>query len=125
MDVLKLRNDFPVLRDNPNLAYLDNGAMALKPDCVIDAVDNYYRKYGCNVHRGVYKLSYEATDMYEKARQEIADFINAKFEEVVFTRGSSASLNLVALSYGLNNIKPGDEIITSELEHHSDRKSVV
>jgi cysteine desulfurase/selenocysteine lyase len=119
MDVLKLRNDFPVLRDNPNLAYLDNGAMALKPDCVIDAVDNYYRKYGCNVHRGVYKLSYEATDMYEKARQEIADFINAKFEEVVFTRGSSASLNLVASSYGLNNIKPGDEIITSELEHHS------
>ena len=119
MDALKLKKDFPVLRDNPNLAYLDNAAMALKPDCVIDAIDNYYKKYGCNVHRGVYKLSYEATDLYEKSRQIIADFINAKFEEVVFTRGASQSLNLVATSYGLNNIKPGDEIITSELEHHS------
>ena len=80
MDALKFKKDFPVLRDNPDMAYLDNAAMALKPDCVIEAVDNYYKQYGCNVHRGVYRLSYEATDLYEKARQTIADFINDKFE---------------------------------------------
>lgn len=119
VNVNKLRNDFPVLRDNPNLAYLDSAAMALKPDCVIEAVDNYYKKLGVNVHRGVYKLSYEATDLYEEARAKIAKFINADFEEVVFTRGASSALNLVAMSYGLNFLKPGDEIITSELEHHS------
>ncbi len=115
----KIRNDFPVLRENPKLAYLDNAAMALKPDCVIQTIEDYYRKLGVNVHRGVYKLSYEATDLYEEARNKIAKFINADFEEVVFTRGASASLNLVASSYGLNFLKPGDEIITSELEHHS------
>ena len=119
MNIDKLRNDFPVLRDNPKLAYLDNAAMALKPDCVIQAVDNYYSKLGVNVHRGVYKLSYEATDLYEEARDIIAKFINASFEEDVFTRGASSSLNLVALSYGLSFLKEGDEIITSELEHHS------
>ena len=119
MDILKLRNDFPVLRENKELAYLDNAAMALKPDCVINAVNNYYEHYGVNVHRGVYQLSYEATDMYEEARNTIASFINASFEEVVFTRGASQSLNLVASSYGLHNINPGDEVITTELEHHS------
>ncbi|MGM9970406.1 MAG: aminotransferase class V-fold PLP-dependent enzyme [Anaeroplasma sp.] len=119
MNVDKLRNDFPVLRNNKGLAYLDNAAMALKPDCVIKAVDDYYSKLGVNVHRGVYKLSYEATDLYEEARNTIAKFINADFENIVFTRGASASLNLVALSYGSNFLKPGDEIITSELEHHS------
>jgi len=93
--------------------------MALKPDCVIDAVNDYYSRLGCNVHRGVYKLSYEATDKYEEAREVIAKFINADFNDVVFTRGASASLNLVASSYGLNFLHEGDEIITSELEHHS------
>lgn len=119
MNLDKIRNDFPVLRQNPKLAYLDNAAMALKPDCVIEAVDNYYSKLGVNVHRGVYKLSYEATDLYEESRGTIAKFIHADFDEVVFTRGASASLNLVASSYGMSNICEGDEIITSELEHHS------
>ena len=119
MDLGKIRACFPVFRNEPNLAYLDSAAMALKPDCVINAVNDYYTKEGVNVHRGVYRLSYEATDKYEQARQIIADFINAKFEETVFTRGASASLNLVASSYGLNNLKPGDEVITTELEHHS------
>ena len=119
MDINKIRNDFPVFRENPNLAYLDSAAMALKPDCVIKAVDDYYNKLGVNVHRGVYRLSYEATDRYEEARTTIAKFLNCDFEDVVFTRGSSASLNLVASSYGLNFLKPGDEVITSELEHHS------
>ncbi len=117
--VAKLRNDFPVLRENPKLAYLDNAASTLKPDCVIDSVKNYYQKLGVNVHRGVYKLSYLATDAYEEARQKVADFIHADFEEIVFTRGASAALNLVASSYGMTFLKPGDEVITTELEHHS------
>ena len=116
---MNYRKDFNVFRNNPNLAYLDNAAMALKPDCVIDAIDNYYKNYGVNVHRGVYQLSYEATDLYEEARTTIAKFINASFEEVVFTRGASASLNLVAQSYGMTFINEGDEVITTELEHHS------
>lgn len=119
VNINELRNDFPVLRENPNLAYLDNAAMALKPDCVINALNDYYSRLGVNVHRGVYKLSYEATDLYEEARNVIAKFINAEFEEIVFTRGASSALNLVAQSYGLTFLKPGDEIITSELEHHS------
>lgn len=112
------KNDFEVLTEK-KLAYLDNAAMALKPRCVVEAIDNYYSKYGCNVHRGVYALSYEATEMYEEARGVVANFINANEEEIVFTKGTTNSLNLIALSYGMDNINEGDEIITSELEHHS------
>lgn len=119
IDVAKLRQDFPVLKNNPNIAYLDNAASTLKPTCVINEVDDYYNKLGVNVHRGVYQLSYLATDAYEEARNKVANFINADFEEIVFTRGASSALNLVALSYGMNNLKPGDEVITTELEHHS------
>ncbi len=119
MDINEIRQEFQIFRNEPNLAYLDNAAMALKPDRVIKAVDDYYHNYGVNVHRGVYRLSYMATDKYEEARNTIADFIGAKFEEVVFTRGASSALNLVALSYGMNNIQAGDEVITTELEHHS------
>lgn len=119
MNITEIRNNFSVLVDNPNLAYLDNAASSLKPKCVIDALDYYYNKLGVNVHRGVYKLSYEATELYEDARSKIAKFINSDFEEVVFTRGASNSLNLVASSYGMDFINAGDEIITSELEHHS------
>ncbi|MDE6408545.1 MAG: SufS family cysteine desulfurase [Anaeroplasmataceae bacterium] len=119
MNVAKLRKDFPVLEENPKLAYLDNAASTLKPNCVIEAVDKYYRELGVNVHRGVYKLSYLATDAYEEARGKVADFINASFDEIVFTRGASSALNLVAASYGANTLKPGDEVITTELEHHS------
>ena len=116
---MNYREDFNVFREKPNLAYLDNAAMALKPDCVINAIDNYYKNYGVNVHRGVYQLSYEATDLYDEARTTIAKFINSSFEEVVFTRGASSSLNLVAQSYGMSFINEGDEVITTELEHHS------
>ncbi len=119
MDISKIRSDFQVFNDNPKLCYLDSAAMALKPKPVIDAINDYYSHLGVNVHRGVYGLSYQATDKYEEARAVIAKFINADFEEIVFTRGASASLNLVAESYGMNFINPGDEIITSELEHHS------
>ena len=113
------RDDFPVLVENKDLAYLDNSASSLKPQCVIDAMDYYYNHLGVNVHRGVYELSYEATDLYESAREKIAKFIGCKYEEVVFTRGASSALNLVASSYGMEYIKKGDVIITSEQEHHS------
>lgn len=118
MDAYKLRKDFPIL-DDETLVYLDTAASSLKPTRVIDKLNEYYQKYGVNVHRGVYNLSFVATEEYEGSRQIIADFINAKFKEVVFTKGASSALNLVASSYGLNNIKKGDEIIVSELEHHS------
>ncbi len=119
MDTNEFKKDFPVLIKNPNLHYLDNAASSLKPKCVIDAIDDYYNNYSCNVHRGVYDLSYKATDLYENARKIIAKFINANEDEIVYTRGASAALNLVAQSYGLNFLQEGDEIITSELEHHS------
>lgn len=119
LECMKLRGDFPVLRENQGLVYLDNAASTLKPDCVIKEINNYYEKLGVNVHRGVYKLSYLATDAYEEARGKVAEFINSAFDEVVFTRGASSALNLVAASYAMTFIKEGDEIITSELEHHS------
>ncbi len=119
MDLNDIKKDFPVLVKNPNLHYLDSAASSIKPKCVIDVIDDYYNNYSCNVHRGVYDLSYKATDLYEGARKIIASFINASEDEIVYTRGASAALNLVALSYGLNFLHEGDEIITSELEHHS------
>ncbi len=119
IDVQKIRKEFEIYEDNKDLVYLDSGASSLTPKRVSNVVSDYYNHNGSNVHRGVYKLSYEATEKYEKSRQVIADFINSSFEEVVFTRGASDALNLVASSYGLDNINEGDEIITSELEHHS------
>lgn len=113
------KEDFPVFLSHPDLVYLDSAASSLKCKRVIDKLNAYYNNNGVNVHRGVYSLSYEATDMYEGAREIIAKFINAETEEIVFTRGCSASLNLVASSYGLANLKAGDEVIVSELEHHS------
>lgn len=118
MDVQEIRQDFYLLK-NGNLTYLDNAASTLKPKSVIDAINYYYERLGVNIHRGVYKLSYEATELYEQARAKVAELINCRFEEVVFTRGTSSALNLVASSFGMNNIESGDEIITSELEHHS------
>lgn len=113
------RNDFPVLVNNSNLVYLDTAATSLKPSCVIDKMNEYYQKYGVNVHRGVYHLSYEASLEYEETRNVVAKFLNAKEKEIVYTKGASNGLNLVALSYGMASINEGDEIITSELEHHS------
>lgn len=112
------RSDFPVLQDK-SLVYLDTAASSLTPQVVLDAMDEYYQKYGVNVHRGVYQLSYVATEKYEQARQAVADFLHASFEEIIFTRGASSALNLVASSYGLNHLISDDEILVSELEHHS------
>ena len=116
--VKEIRKDFYILNTS-DIAYLDNANSTLKPNKVVETINHYYERIGVNVHRGVYRLSHQATALYEDARQKIADFINCRFEEVVFTRGASSALNLVASSYGMNNIKEGDEIITSELEHHS------
>ena len=118
LDVNKIRLDFPMYQNHPNLCYLDTGATSLKPKCVIEAMNDYYYNYGVNVHRGVYNLSYLATDKYEEARSEIASFINAKFEEVIFTKNVSQALNLFSLCYQ-DNLEEGDEVISSELEHHS------
>ena len=115
----EFKKDFPIYQKYPNLAYLDSAASSLKCQAVIDKLDHYYNRIGVNVHRGVYRLSYEATDLYEGAREIIANFINSDFEEIVFTRGCSSSLNLVALSYGMEFVNPGDEVIVTELEHHS------
>ena len=120
LDVNSVRKHFPVINNNPKLSYLDSAASSLKPQEVIDSITNYYETLGVNVHRGVYDLSYKATDLYEGARAKIAKFLNAsREEEIVFTRGASAALNLVAQSYGMKFINEGDEVITSELEHHS------
>ncbi len=118
ININKIKENFPVFDNVKDLVYLDSAASSLKPRCVIDKMNYYYEHLGVNVHRGVYNLSYEATDMYEEARYTVSKFINCAFDEVIFTRGASSSLNLVAMSYGMN-IKEGDEIITSELEHHS------
>ncbi|MGL4374331.1 MAG: cysteine desulfurase [Turicibacter sp.] len=123
IDVNRIREDFPILKETMNgktLVYLDSSATTLKPQCVIDAVNNYNAKKTSNVHRGVYKLSNEATELYEGAREKVKNLLNAsKPEEIVFTRGATSALNLVAQSYGMANLSSGDEIIVSELEHHS------
>lgn len=122
MNVDNIRKDFPLLKVNINeksLCYLDNAATSLKPQKVIDAISNYYTNIGASVHRGVYKLSHIATDLYEESREKVAKFINArKTEEIVFTKGTSESLNMISY-YFYDKLKPGDEIIISKLEHHS------
>lgn len=122
-DVAKVRADFPVLtriiRGNP-LVYLDNASTAQKPRAVLEAMDHYYRTTNANVHRGVHTLSGEATSAYEKARERVALFLGAESpREIVFTGGTTASLNLVAQSYAGSVLRPGDEILVTEMEHHS------
>ena len=122
-DVTKIREDFPILRKkvhNKNLVYLDNAATTQKPTYVIDKVNKYYTTMNANIHRGVHALSQEATEEFEGARIQIKQFINALGKnEIVFTRSTTESINLVASSYGRANIKDGDEIIISQMEHHS------
>ena len=118
-DVLEMRKKFPIYESHPDLVYLDTGATSLKPKCVLDKMNEYYTNYGVNIHRGVYNLSYQATDAYDIARSKVAEFLNSSFEEIVFKRNVSEALNFIALTYGENNLKAGDVVITSELEHHS------
>jgi cysteine desulfurase / selenocysteine lyase len=118
IDPKKIRKDFPVYSNNPNLIYFDSAASALKVIDAIKEVDHYHHELGVNAHRGAYHLAYETTKKYEEARITMAEFINADVDEVVFTRGATTSLNMVANHYK-TILKEGDEIITSELEHHS------
>lgn len=113
-----IRKDFPVFAKQPHLTYLDSAASALKVKPVIEQVDFYYNALGVNVHRGAYALAYEATKMFEDARMKVAEWLFAEADEIVFTRGATSALNMVAHGY-IDRLKPGDEIITSELEHHS------
>lgn len=119
LDVSKIRNMFPIYSKHPDIVYLDTGATSLKPKCVLDKMNEYYSEYGVNIHRGVYELSYKATDEYDIAREKVAKFINGSFDEIVFTRNVSEALNFIALNYGDINLKENDVVITSELEHHS------
>ena len=122
-NVNKIRNDFPILNQQVNgcpLVYLDNGATSQKPQSVIDAIVNYYSTTNSNVHRGVHTMSQQATDGYEGARAKVRQFINASDDrEIIFTRNTTEGINLVAHSYGRQNIGPGDDIIVSNMEHHS------
>jgi len=121
--ILKWRMDFPILSTNVNgrpLVYLDNGATTQKPRVVIDAERTYYEEYNSNVHRGVHTLSQRGTDAYEGARAKVQKFINASSsDEIIFVRGTTEAINLVAHSYGRSQIGNGDEIIISAMEHHS------
>ena len=113
------KKDFPILNEK-NITYLDSSATSQKPNKVIDAIQNYYKQINANVHRGAYSLSIEATSAYEEARKKIADFINSPFpEQVIFTKNATESLNLLAYSYGMENLKKDDEIVISIMEHHS------
>lgn len=114
------KKDFPLLRDS-DIAYLDNAATAQRPQAVLDAMDAFYKRHNANPLWGLYELSVEATEDYENARQTVRRFVNAKSSrEIIFTRNTTESINLVAYSYGLNNLKPGDEVLVSIMEHHSD-----
>ncbi len=123
LDIDKIRKDFPILKiksNNKLLVFFDNGASAQKPQIVLDKINEIYKTKYANIHRGIYDLSQKATEAYEESRKKIQKFLNAKSEkEIIFVRGATEGINLVAQSYGLKNFKKGDEIILSQLEHHS------
>ncbi len=122
-DVLAIRREFPILQQEVNghrLAFLDSAASSQKPRAVIDCLEDYYRRYNANVHRGVYRLSEEATFAYERARGKVARFIGAHSQrEIVFVRNTTEAINLVAYSWGNANLRPGDRILLTMMEHHS------
>ncbi|AZH28758.1 cysteine desulfurase [Paenibacillus sp. M-152] len=122
MNTALIREQFPILHQEINghpLVYLDNAATSQKPLAVIEAIKHYYEFDNSNVHRGVHTLGSRATDAYEGAREKVARFLNAKRREIIFTRGTTTALNLVASSYGRANCKEGDEIVITQMEHHS------
>ncbi|MBI4173660.1 MAG: cysteine desulfurase [Candidatus Aenigmarchaeota archaeon] len=122
MDMQGVRADFPILSrtvNNKPLVYFDNAATTQKPVQVMQAMDDYYRQHNANIHRGIHALAEEATEAHENARAKIAKLINAKPEEMVFTRGTTEAINLVAYSWALNRLQKGDEIVSTVMEHHS------
>ena len=123
LDVIRVRQDFPILQRtvrNKPLVYLDSAATTQKPKQVLDALANYYAQQNANIHRGVYVLSAEATAAYDEARRKVQHFVNARSaQEVIFTRNSTESINLVAHSFGRENVGPGDEVLITHMEHHA------
>ena len=116
---MNFKKDFPIF-ENRDISYLDSGATSQKPQYVINAIEEFYKKFNANPHRGAYSLSLEATEQYENTREKIAKFINARNkEEIIFSKNASESLNLIAYSYGLSNLKQNDEVVLSIMEHHS------
>ena len=116
---MNIKEDFPLLQ-NQDIAYLDSGATTQKPKQVIEEIKKFYENYNANPHRGAYTLSMEATEVYENTRTKIAKFINAKHrEEIIFSKNASESLNLIAYSYGMENLKKDEEVVISIMEHHS------
>ncbi len=119
MNLQEIKKDFPIL-ENRNISYLDSGATTQKPIQVINAIQEFYKKNNANPHRGAYSLSIEATEFYENTRTKIAQFINARHrEEIIFSKNATESLNLIAYSYGMTNLKKDDEVVISIMEHHS------
>ena len=113
------KNDFPLLKDS-NIIYLDSGATSQKPLCVIDAEDEFYKKYNANPYRGAYDLSVKATSKYNEARHEVAKFLSSKYdEEIIFRKNATEALNLIAYTYGLDNLQQNDKVVLSIMEHHS------
>lgn len=123
LDITRVRADFPALDQEVNgkpLVYLDNAATSQKPRAVLDVLDAYYEHDNANVHRGIHELSRRATVAYEEARAKVAHFIHAADPaEVVWTRGTTEAINLVAMAWGLDHVGEGDEILLTEMEHHS------
>ncbi len=116
---MNFKDEFPILQER-KISYLDSGATTQKPQCVINAIESYYKECNANPHRGAYSLSIEATEKYESTREKIAKFINARnIEEIIFSKNATESLNLIAYSYGLDNLKKDDEVVLSIMEHHS------
>ena len=120
----EIRNDFPVLnrrvRDDKKLVYLDNAATTQKPNQVIDAITDYYQNHNSNIHRAVHALAEESTEAFEVTRDKIAKFLNIQNrEEIVFVKGTTEAINLVAYSWGRDNVQKGDIVVTTEYEHHS------
>ena len=116
---MNFKDEFPILQER-KISYLDSGATTQKPQCVINAIESYYKECNANPHRGAYSLSIEATEKYESIREKIAKFINARNrEEIIFSKNATESLNLIAYSYGLDNLKKDDEVVLSIMEHHS------
>ena len=119
LNVEKIRADFPIFKNNPDLIFLDNASTTQKPQQVIDTLTHYYENYNSNIHRGIYTIAEKATAAYEKTRDKVAAFIGTEDRQsIVFTRGTTESINLVASSWG-QNLKPGDEVLITEMEHHS------
>ena len=119
MNIEEIKKDFPIL-EKRKISYLDSSATSQKPVQVINEIDEFYKKYNANPHRGAYSLSIDATRIYEDTRSKIAKFVNARYpEEIIFTKNATESLNLIAYSYGLDNLKEDDEVVLSIMEHHS------